>query len=81
MVDKPNTSEVRDAFSAVPNSNVEEIDADGTVAQITVSDKQAGNFFQTLRTSGFDFDAKRLGSRLVAHVEVEEEEGLGSLFG
>jgi hypothetical protein len=76
---KPTISDVRSTFSSVPNSHVEEVDADGQVAQITVSDKQAGPFFETLRTADYEFDAKRLGSRLVAHVEVKE--GLGNLFG
>jgi len=74
------TSDVESAFAQVANTHIEEVDADGLVAQITVSDKNAGNFFRTLRVNDFDFDAKRLGSRLVAHVDVEEEEGLDSLF-
>jgi hypothetical protein len=74
-------SDVKDTFSAVANTHVEEVDADGLVAQVTVSDKQAGKFFKTLRESEFEFEAKRLGSRLIAHIDIEEEEGLGALFG
>lgn len=77
----PTTNDVKAAFGNVANANIEEIDANGLYAQVTVSDQQAGRFFQTLRTSNFDFDAKRLGDRLVAHVPVEEEKGLGELFG
>lgn len=74
------TNDVKAAFSNVANANIDEVDADGLVAEVTVSDKQTGHFFKTLRTNGFDYNAKRLGNRLVAHIEVEEEEGLGDLF-
>jgi hypothetical protein len=77
----PKTKDVKRAFRAVPNAHVNEVDSDGLYAQVTVSEKQAGRFFQTLRTNDFEFDAKRLGSNLVAHIEVEEPEGLGQLFG
>lgn len=73
-------SDVKTAFASVANANIDEIDADGPYAQVAVSDKQTGAFFKTLRTNDFDFDAKRLGDRLVAHIEIEEEEGLGQLF-
>lgn len=53
--------------------------ADGIRA--TVPESEAGAFFRTMRINGFDFSAKRLGDAIVAHIEAEEEEGLGALFG
>jgi len=76
------TESVRQAFGNVANANIDHIDADGLFAEVTVSDKQAGAFFKTLRENDYDFEAKRLGDRLVAHIEVDDErEGLGNLFG
>jgi hypothetical protein len=75
-------SEVRAAFAQIPNAHVDEGDINGTYASVTVSEDQIGHFYRTVRQNGYDFEAKRLGDRLVAHVPVEEEDrGLGELFG
>jgi hypothetical protein len=76
-------NDVTSAFSNVANTKITKVDADGLAAQVTVSDKQAGPFFKTLRVSEFESDAKRVGSRLTAFIPIEEEEkeGLGELFG
>lgn len=72
--------EVKAAFSTVPNAQVSEADVHGRVAEVTVSGNLAGQLYRTLRTNDFEFESKRLGDRLVAHIEVEEEGGLGPLF-
>jgi len=80
MGDNATISDVRNSFASIPNVHVDEVDIDGHVANVSASDTYAGDFFKTLRVNGYDFQAKRLGGRLVAHVEIEEEEGLGSLL-
>ena len=74
-------SEVRDAFSTVPGSNIDVNSVEGKNVIITASEKQAGNFFRTLRVNDFEFTSRRVDNTLVARIEVEEPEGLGELLG
>lgn len=77
-----NYDEIESTFAQIPGANTRFLDLEGGYAEITVSEKQAGPLFRELRTNGFDFEAKRLGNRIVAHVPAEQEsEGLGKLFG
>jgi hypothetical protein len=67
-------SEVKTAFEDVPNADISEADVHGRVAEVTVSGNLAGQMYQTLRTADFEWESKRLGKRMVAHIEVEEED-------
>jgi protein-L-isoaspartate O-methyltransferase len=74
--------EVKAAFRDVPNAEISEADVHGRVAEVTLSGNLAGQLYKTLRTNDFEFESKRLGNRMVAHIEVEEEDdGLAPLFG
>lgn len=76
-------NEIESEFANIPGANTRFLNLEGGYAEITVSEKQAGALFATLRRNGFDFESRRIGNRIVAHVpaEEEEEEGLGNLFG
>jgi len=73
-------TDVRQAFSAVPGTDFHTHTLEGNQIQVTVSEKNAGLFYKTLRQSELDFNSKRLGSTLVAQIEIEEQQGLGRLF-
>jgi hypothetical protein len=73
------TDDVREAFSHLSTAETETSDLAGGI-RVAASDSEAGQFFKTLRTNGFDYTAKRLGDSLVANIEAEESRGLGDLF-
>lgn len=61
---------------------VETQDTDlGSGVRATVSESEAGDFFRTLRIEGYDFNSRRLGDTIVAHIEAEEQSSLATLFG
>ncbi len=81
MAEDITTKDVRDALKANLNSvETENTDLGGGV-RASVSESDVGAFYGLMRREGFDFDSKRIGGTLVAHIYAEEEEGLGQLFG
>jgi hypothetical protein len=74
-------TEVRDAFSTVPDSNININSVEGDNVMVTVSENQAGNFFRTLRINDFDFTSRRVDNTVVARIEVEELSNMEKLFG
>ena len=76
--------EVKDALSHISTVNFDELVYEGGL-QVTLSEDDAGLFFQQVRERGFNAETKRLGNSLVSRIdaeeEEEEEEGLGELFG
>lgn len=76
----PTTADVRDAFDSLRTAETETSDlADGI--RVAVHEDEAGQFFATMRRNNFDAQSRRVGETIVAHIEAEQEEGLGSLFG
>lgn len=75
------TSDVRKAFRQINTVEFEDSDLANGV-RVAVHEKQAGEFFQTLRVNGWEnATTRRLGDTLVAHISADQEEGLGKLFG
>jgi hypothetical protein len=74
-------TEVRDAFSKVPDSNIDVNSVGGDNVMVTVSENQAGSFFRTLRINDFDFTSRRVENTVVARIEVEELSTMEKFFG
>ena len=73
--------DVRDALDNLSTVNFNE-DAFDDAMQVTLSESEAGQFYQAVRVEGLEAQTKRLGDSLVSRIEAEEEsEGLGNLFG
>jgi cold shock CspA family protein len=75
------TNDVRDAFSHLSTAETETSEQLAEGVRVTVHESEAGPFFREVRENGFDANTTRLGDALVSHIEAEESDGLGSLFG
>lgn len=78
--DIPDARDVESALnSKLHNVEVEDSDhANGL--RVSAHPAEAGKLFQTFREEGIEFDASRVGGHIVAHIEAEQNDGLGPLF-
>ena len=81
MVENTTTKDVRDALKANLSSVETENTELGRGLRAVVAEDEIGAFYGLMRREGFEFSSKRLGDTIVAHIEAEEEQGLGQLFG
>ena len=76
--------DARDVENALNNNlhNVEVEDSDHAGGlRVSAHPAEAGQFFETLREEGIDFEASRVGGHIVAHIEAEQDDGLAELLG
>ncbi len=73
------TKEVRQALDGLSTVEFQTSEQAGGI-RVAVNESEAGQFFKTLRTRGFNAQTKRIGGTLVSHIEAEESGGLGDLF-
>lgn len=74
------TDDVRDALGGLSSVEFETSDLANGI-RVSLSDDEAGLFFQQVRENGFEASTKRIGDTLVSHIEAEESKTLGDLFG
>lgn len=76
----PDAREVENALNNnLNNVEVENSEhADGI--RVSAHPAEAGQFFETLRTEGVEFDASRVGGHIVAHIEADVGDSLADLF-